>query len=87
MSRRLFQAAEISSEPRLQEPVFLCEIQVSSEAKGNVYSLLNKKRAQIVEETQIQNTPLYTVKAYLPVAESFQFTEKLREASGGKALN
>jgi len=36
-----------------------------------VYSVLNKRRGIIVGEENRQCTPIYNVKAYLPVQESF----------------
>ncbi|BGP31204.1 translation elongation factor 2 [Rhodotorula toruloides] len=37
-------------------------------------------------EEQRPGTPMYTVKAYLPVNESFGFTGELRQATGGQAF-
>jgi len=65
----------------------MCEIQVPLDVKGNVYTLLNRRRAQVFDETVVQNTPLCIIKSYLPVAESFRFTESLRETTQGKAFN
>lgn len=36
-ARRAFAASEICAEPRLMEPMFLCEVQVPLEMKGGVY--------------------------------------------------
>jgi len=85
-SRRVFLAAILTAQPRLQEPVFMCEIQCPENAMGGVYSSLNRKRGTVVEETNRPGTPLYTVKAYLPVAESFGFTGFLRQNTGGQAF-
>ena len=40
-------------------------------AIGGIYSVLNRKRGIVFEEGQIPGTPMYLVKAYLPVNESF----------------
>merc|ERR1712000_708033 len=37
-------------------------------------------------EVQRPDTPMYTVKAYRPVNESFGFTGELRQATGGQAF-
>ena len=37
-------------------------------------------------EEPIQGTPLVMIKAYLPVAESFGFTQALRAATSGRAF-
>jgi len=85
-ARRAFLAAMLTASPRLQEPVFLVEIQCPEGAMGGVYSSLNRKRGTVVEETNRPGTPLYNVKAYLPVSESFGFTSFLRQNTGGQAF-
>lgn len=84
--RRATYAAVLLAEPRIQEPVFLVEIQCPESAIGGIYSVLNKKRGQVLSEEQRPGTPLFTVKAYLPVNESFGFTTDLRQATGGQAF-
>merc|ERR1719247_2839553 len=85
-ARRVFLAAMLVAQPRLQEPIFLVEIQCPENAMGGVYSSLNRKRGTVVEETNRPGTPLYNVKAYLPVAESFGFTSFLRQNTAGQAF-
>lgn len=85
-ARRVFLAAMMTAQPRLQEPVFLVEIQCPENAMGGVYSSLNRKRGTVVEETNRPGTPLYNVKAYLPVSESFGFTSFLRQNTAGQAF-
>jgi len=85
-ARRVFLAAMMTAQPRLQEPIFMVEIQCPENAMGGVYSSLNRKRGTVVEETNRPGTPLYNVKAYLPVAESFGFTSFLRQNTGGQAF-
>ena len=84
--RRATYAGFLLAEPRIQEPVFLVEIQCPEQAVGGIYSVLNKKRGQVISEEQRPGTPLFTVKAYLPVNESFGFTGELRQATGGQAF-
>ncbi|BAO39040.1 elongation factor 2 [Kluyveromyces marxianus] len=84
--RRATYAGFLLAEPKIQEPVFLVEIQCPEQAVGGIYSVLNKKRGQVVSEEQRPGTPLFTVKAYLPVNESFGFTGELRQATGGQAF-
>ena len=85
-SRRVFLAAMLTAQPRLMEPIFLVEIQCPENAMGGVYSSLNRKRGTVVEETNRPGTPLYNVKAYLPVSESFGFTGFLRQNTAGQAF-
>lgn len=85
-ARRVFYAAQLTAEPRLMEPIFLVEIQCPQAVVGGIYSVMNKRRGQIIEEVQRVGTPLTNVKAYLPVMESFGFTADLRSHTGGQAF-
>jgi elongation factor 2 len=85
-ARRVMLAAQLLSTPGLQEPMFLVEIQVPESAQGGVYSCLNVRRGHVFSSEQRIGTPMYTMKAYLPVAESFGFNAALREATGGQAF-
>ena len=53
--------------PRLMEPIYLAEIQCPEQVVGGIYSILNRKRGHIFEETQVASTPMFVMKAYLPV--------------------
>ena len=48
--------------------------------------MLNKRRGTVFSEEQRIVTPMFTVKAYLPVMESFGFNGELRAATGGQAF-
>jgi len=85
-ARRVFLAAMMTASPRLMEPIFMVEIQCPENAMGGVYSSLNRKRGVVVEESNRPGTPLYNVKAYLPVSESFGFTGFLRQNTAGQAF-
>jgi len=85
-ARRVFYAAMLVAKPRLMEPVYLVEIQCPDVAMGGIYSVLNRKRGHVFEENQRPGTPMYNIKAYLPVKESFGFTSDLRAATGGQAF-
>ena len=84
--RRVLYAAQLTAQPRLQEPVFLVEIQVPESAVGGIYGVLNRRRGHVTEETTKPGTPMMNVKAYLPVQESFGFTADLRSHTGGQAF-
>ena len=85
-ARRVFYAAMLTAKPRPLEPVYLVEIQAPEQALGGIYSVLNQKRGHVFEEIKRPGTPLYNVKAYLPVVESFKFNESLRAQTGGQAF-
>lgn len=85
-ARRLYYACELTADPRIQEPIFSAEITCPQDATGGVYSVLNTRRGVINEEEQLNGTPLSLIKAYIPVAESFGFTESLRSQTKGQAF-
>jgi len=85
-ARRVFYAAELTAQPRLMEPIYLVEIQCPENAIGGIYACLNKRRGQVIEENQRPGTPIYLVRAYLPVLESFGFTADLRSHTSGQAF-
>ena len=74
------------AQPRLLEPIFLVDIECPTRMIGKVYSTLNKRRGQINEENELHGTTLTRIKAFLPVNESFGYTEELRQATSGTAF-
>lgn len=48
--------------------------------------MLNQRRGHVFEEMQRPGTPLYNIKAYLPVVESFGFSGALRASTSGQAF-
>ncbi len=62
------------------------EIQAPEQAVGRVYNCLNQHRAQILSDEKRVGTPMFTIKAYLPVAESFGFNAQLRFQTSGQAF-
>jgi len=85
-ARRVLYAAALLAEPALQEPVYLVEIQVPEQAMGGIYGVLTRRRGHVFEENQRVGTPLFNIKAYLPVNESFGFTADLRSNTAGQAF-
>jgi len=85
-ARRVLYASALTAEPGLMEPVYLVEIQCPENAVGGIYGVLNRRRGHVFEEAQTPGTPMFVVKAYLPVNESFGFTADLRSNTGGQAF-
>ncbi|KAK5175605.1 Macrophage colony-stimulating factor 1 receptor [Saxophila tyrrhenica] len=85
-ARRVLYAATLLADPGLLEPVFLVEIQVPEQAMGGIYGVLTRRRGHVFEEAQRPGTPLFNVKAYLPVKESFGFNADLRSNTSGQAF-
>lgn len=85
-ARRCLYAAMMTAKPCLLEPVYLVDISCPENAMGGIYGTLNRRRGHVISEEQRMGTPLYQVKAYLPVMESFGFTADLRSQTSGQAF-
>lgn len=69
--KRVMFAAQMKSEPRLLEPMYLADITVPNQASSGVYATLNARRG-IVESKEDQiGTPICKIRAFVPVLESF----------------
>jgi elongation factor 2 len=84
--RKSMLAAMISGLPRLIEPVYMCQIYCPTDDVGTIYSFISQRRGEIFEEEPVVGNPMTILKSYLPVAESFGFTHKLREITHGRAF-
>jgi len=85
-ARRCMYACCLTAQPRLLEPVYLVDITCPEQAVGGIYGCLNRRRGCVIEEQQRVGTPIFQVKAHLPVAESFGFTGDLRQQTSGQAF-
>jgi len=85
-ARRCYYACMLTAQPRLQEPVFLVEIQCPESVIGGIYTCLNRRRGTIIAEEPRPGTPLCVVRAHLPVLESFGFNDDLRAQTQGQAF-
>ena len=85
-ARRVMYASELTAQPAFQEPVFLVEIQAPDDCVGGIYQTLTQRRGIVIGEEPVAGTPLVQMKAYLPVGESFGFTQDLRAATSGRAF-
>jgi len=85
-ARRVIYASELTASPALQEPIFLVEIQTPDDVVGAIYQTMTQRRGMVNSEEPVQGTPLVNMKCYLPVGESFGFTQALRAATAGRAF-
>lgn len=85
-ARRVMYASVLTAKPSIQEPVYLVEIQCPETSMGGVYGVLTRRRGMVFSEETRPGTPMMTLKAYLPVNESFGFTADLRAGTGGTAF-
>lgn len=85
-ARRVFYASQINSGPKILEPMYLCDITVPTQALSGVYSTLQVRRGEVCKTEERVGTPIVQIQAYLPVMESFGFTELLRKNTAGQAF-
>mmetsp|Transcript_45157 Transcript_45157/g.74866 ORF Transcript_45157/g.74866 Transcript_45157/m.74866 type:complete len:852 (-) Transcript_45157:249-2804(-) len=85
-AKKVLFACQIASGPKLLEPMYLVDITVPQSAHSGVFNTLNTKRGEIEKIEDRVGTPLSQIQAYLPVLESFGFTELLRKNTGGQAF-
>jgi len=86
LAKKVFSAAQMASGPKILEPMYLVEITVPQQAHSGVFNTLNTKRGEVESITERPGTPITLIRAYLPVLESFGFTELLRKNTGGRAF-
>merc|ERR1712025_84693 len=85
-AKKVFYAAQIASSPILWEPLYLVDITVPQSALSGVYATLNSRRGEVESMQERIGTPLVQIRAFLPVAESFGFTQLLRQKTAGQAF-
>lgn len=85
-ARRALYGAELLAGPKLQEPIFLVEITCPNDVVSTVYNVISLRRGDIEEEIMQSGAPITMIRGYLPVAESFGFTEYLRAETSGQAF-
>ncbi|CAA3018726.1 elongation factor-like GTPase 1 [Olea europaea subsp. europaea] len=76
-------AAVLQRKPRLVEAMYFCELNTPTEHLGSMYAVLARRRARVIKEEMQEGSPLFTVHAYVPVAESFGFADELRRWTSG----
>jgi len=68
------------------EPVYSVEIQAPADCVSVVYTVLSKRRGHVVEDIPKAGSPLYTVKAFIPVVDSVGFEADIRLSTQGQAF-
>ncbi|KAH0465421.1 hypothetical protein IEQ34_005524 [Dendrobium chrysotoxum] len=78
-------AAVLQNKPRLAEAMYFCELNTSGDFLKKMYAVLSRRRSRVLKEEMQEGSPLFTVHAYVPVAESFGFADELRKSTGAAA--
>jgi U5 small nuclear ribonucleoprotein component len=85
-ARRCCYSAFLLSTPRLMEPVYYVEILTPSDCITAIHNVMSKRRGHIASEIPKGGTPVFIVKAFIPVIESFGFETDLRYHTLGQAF-
>lgn len=86
-SRRVTYAGIYLAQPALLEPVFLVNITCPTNITGSIYNVMSMRRGNVFDEGDNNAGGVANMKAYLPVAESFGFSQALAEATSGAAFS
>ncbi len=81
--RESIRGAMLLGGPQMFEPVQVLQIDAPSSYMGAISKLIQNRRGQLLEMTQ--EGDMITVKAKLPVAETFGLTSDLRSSTEGRA--
>lgn len=85
-ARRVCYAALLMASPRLMEPIYYVEVQAPQDCVAAVYTVLARRRGHVVQDSPKAGTPLFTVKAYIPVMDANGFETDLRVHTQGQAF-
>jgi elongation factor 2 len=86
-ARRVTYAGIYMAEPVLLEPIFLVNITCPQAIVGSIYNVMSMRRGNVFDEGESMAGGVANMKAYLPVAESFGFSQALAAATSGSAFS
>ena len=76
----------LQATPRLMEPIYYVEVQTPADCISAVYTVLARRRGHVTQDIPKAGSPLYTVKALIPVIDANGFETDLRTATQGQAF-
>jgi hypothetical protein len=77
-ARRVLYSSFLLATPRLMEPVFFLEVMTPPDCITAVYTILSKRRGHLTADVPKPGTPIYVIKAQVPVIESFGLETDIR---------
>jgi len=86
-TKRVTYAGMYLANPCLYEPIFLVNITCPTNLVGSIYNVMSMRRGSVIDEGEGMAGGVANMKAYLPVAESFGFSQALAEATSGAAFS
>ncbi|KAI9913337.1 hypothetical protein PsorP6_005261 [Peronosclerospora sorghi] len=85
-ARRVAYSAFLTATPRMLEPIYTLEIQCPADTVSSLYQVLSRRRGHITHDAPKAGSPLYTVRGFVPVIESFGLETDLRVFTQGQAF-
>lgn len=85
-ARKTVHSALLTATPRLMEPWYQLQIQCPGSIVNAIQPVLTKRRGHVVHDKPIPGSPLFSVKAFIPVLDSFGFETDLRTFTQGQAM-
>ncbi|KAH9823824.1 P-loop containing nucleoside triphosphate hydrolase protein [Melampsora americana] len=85
-ARRVCYSSFMMATPRLMEPVYYIEVQAPADCVPAVYAVLARRRGHVTQDIPKPGSPLYTVKAYIPVIDANGFETDLRTHTQGQSF-
>jgi U5 small nuclear ribonucleoprotein component len=85
-ARRVVYQSFLTATPRLMEPVYEVEIIAPLDTLSAITKVLERRRGNIIHDVPKPGTPLYIVKAYVPVMDSFGLETDIRSHTQGQAF-
>ncbi|KAJ3510520.1 hypothetical protein NLJ89_g4626 [Agrocybe chaxingu] len=85
-ARRVCYSSFLMATPRLMEPIYYVEVQAPADCISAVYTVLARRRGHVTQDLPKAGSPLYTVKALIPVIDANGFETDLRTATQGQAF-
>lgn len=85
-ARRVCYSSFLMATPRIMEPIYYVEVQAPSDCISAVYTVLARRRGHVTQDLPKAGSPLYTVKALIPVIDANGFETDLRTATRGQAF-
>lgn len=85
-ARRVCYSSFLMATPRLMEPIYYVEVQAPADCISAVYTVLARRRGHVTQDIPKAGSPLYIVKALIPVIDANGFETDLRTATQGQAF-
>eukprot|EP01118_Nematostelium_gracile_P006616 TRINITY_DN2127_c0_g1_i2.p1 TRINITY_DN2127_c0_g1~~TRINITY_DN2127_c0_g1_i2.p1 ORF type:complete len:820 (+),score=207.79 TRINITY_DN2127_c0_g1_i2:457-2916(+) len=84
--RRVCYSSFLMATPRLMEPIYYSEIIAPADCVSAIYTVLARRRGHVIQDLPKPGSPLYSIKSYIPVIDSFGFETDLRSHTKGQAF-